>query len=185
MQFKKKWSILIFFPLKLNVFLAAWLMRRHQWLRKWFGQVTRHYLNQWWPSSVLHIWSTREILINTLMPRQNVRHCADDTFKRIFLNQNVRNWINISLKFVPKGLIHNITSLVQIMAWQRPGDKPLSEPMMVRLLTHICVARPQWVKLGYGECRMLYSIYCFESYHEACHLSNKIWPVVLCIITVS
>ena len=36
--------------------------------------------------------------------------------------------------------------MVQIMAWRRPGDKPLSEPMMVSLLTHICVARPQWVK---------------------------------------
>ena len=31
------------------------------------------------------------------------------------------------------------------MAWRRPGDKPLSEPMMVSLPTHICVTRPQWV----------------------------------------
>ena len=31
------------------------------------------------------------------------------------------------------------------MAWRRPGDKPLSEPMMVSLPTYICVARPQWV----------------------------------------
>ena len=31
------------------------------------------------------------------------------------------------------------------MAWRRPGDKPLSESMMVRLPTHICVTRPQWV----------------------------------------
>ena len=31
------------------------------------------------------------------------------------------------------------------MAWRRSGDKPLSEPMMVNLLTHICVTRPQWV----------------------------------------
>ena len=30
------------------------------------------------------------------------------------------------------------------MVWRRPGDKPLSEPMMVNLLTHICVTRPQW-----------------------------------------
>ena len=36
-------------------------------------------------------------------------------------------------------------SHVVIMAWRRPGDKPLSEPMMVNLLTHICVTRPQWV----------------------------------------
>ena len=33
------------------------------------------------------------------------------------------------------------------MAWRRPGDKPLSEPMMVSLLTHICVTRPQRVKI--------------------------------------
>ena len=33
------------------------------------------------------------------------------------------------------------------MAWHRPGDKPLSEPMMLILLTHICASRPQWVKL--------------------------------------
>ena len=31
------------------------------------------------------------------------------------------------------------------MAWRRPGDKPLSEPIMIRLPTHICVIRPQWV----------------------------------------
>ena len=34
---------------------------------------------------------------------------------------------------------------VQVMVWRRPGDKPLSEPMMVILPTHICVTRPQWV----------------------------------------
>ena len=31
------------------------------------------------------------------------------------------------------------------MAWRWPGDKPLPEPMMVRLPRHICVTRPQWV----------------------------------------
>ena len=83
--------------------------------------------------------------INTLRPRQNGRHFADDIFKRIFLNENIWISIKISLKFVPKGSINNISALVQIMAWRRPGDKPLSEPMMVNLPTHICVTRPQWV----------------------------------------
>ena len=83
--------------------------------------------------------------INTLRPRQNGRHFADDTFKRIFMNENVRISTNISLKFVPKGLINNIPESVQLMTWRRPEDKPLSEPMMVNLLTHICVTRPQWV----------------------------------------
>ena len=31
------------------------------------------------------------------------------------------------------------------MDWCLPGDKPLYKPMMVSLLTHICVTRPQWV----------------------------------------
>ena len=31
------------------------------------------------------------------------------------------------------------------MAWRRPGVKPLSETMIVSLLTHICVTRLQWV----------------------------------------
>ena len=85
--------------------------------------------------------------LNTLRPRQNGRHFADDIFKWIFLNKNVWIPIKISLKFVPQGPINNIPALVQIMAWRRPGDKPLSEPMMFSLPTHICVTRPQWVNL--------------------------------------
>ena len=41
------------------------------------------------------------------------------------------------------------------MAWRRPGNKPLSEPMMVSLLTHICVIQPQWdnsLAPGRSEC---------------------------------
>ena len=83
---------------------------------------------------------------NTLRPRQNGCHFPEDIFKGIFLNENALMSIKISLTFVPKGPINNIPALVQIMAWRRPGDKPLSEPVMVGLLTHICVTRPQWVK---------------------------------------
>ena len=92
---------------------------------------------------VIHYYPSIEMLFNTLRPRQNGRLFADDTFKRIFLNENIRISIKIPLKFVPQGLINNIPSLVLIMAWRRLGDKPLSEPMMVRSLTHICVTRPQ------------------------------------------
>ena len=83
--------------------------------------------------------------VNSLRPRQNGRRFPDDIFKCIFMNENVWILIKISLKFVPKGPINDIPWLVQIMAWRRSGDKPLSEPMMVSLLTHICVTRPQWV----------------------------------------
>ena len=83
--------------------------------------------------------------INTLRLRQDGRRFPDDTFERIDLNENVIILIKISLKFVPYGPINNIPSLVQIMAWRRSGDKPLSEPMMGRLQTHICITRPQRV----------------------------------------
>ena len=84
--------------------------------------------------------------LNTLRPRQNGCHFPDDIFEGIFLNKNEWISLKISLKFVPKVRINNIPALVQIMAWRRRGDKPLSEPMMVSLLTHICVTRPQWFK---------------------------------------
>ena len=90
--------------------------------------------------------SGRTLGLDTLRPRQNGRHFADDIFKFIFLNETVWMLLDISLKFIPEVQINNIPALVQIMAWRRPGDKPLSEPMMVRFLTHICVTRPQWVK---------------------------------------
>ena len=38
--------------------------------------------------------------------------------------------IKSSLKFIPKVPIDNKPALIHIMAWRRPGDKPLSEPMM-------------------------------------------------------
>ena len=37
--------------------------------------------------------------------------------------------------------------MAQIMAWRRPGNKPLSEPMVVSLSKHICVTRPQLVNI--------------------------------------
>ena len=80
--------------------------------------------------------------------RDKMNAISQTTFlKCVFQNENVWIPIKFSLKFIPKGPINNIPALVQIMAWCRSGDKPLSELMMVRLLKHICVIRPQWVKM--------------------------------------
>ena len=43
------------------------------------------------------------------------------------LNEYICFLVNISVKFVPKSPINNIPVLAQIMAWRRPGNKPLSE----------------------------------------------------------
>ena len=59
---------------------------------------------------------------------------ADDIFKCIFLNENVRISIQISLKFVPNGPIDNNSALVQVMAWRRTGDKRLPEAMLIQFI---------------------------------------------------
>ena len=61
------------------------------------------------------------------------------------------------------------------MAWRRPGDKPLSEPMMARLPTHICVTRPQCLKvqgLWDGECDL-----DPEPFTVSLHSPNCQWPL--------
>ena len=113
----------------------------------WCRQATSHYLSQCWPRSLSQYGVTRPQWVNSLRLGQNGHHFADNIFNHNFLNENIGISLEISLKFVPKVWINNIPALVQIMAWRQPGDKPLSEPMMVNLLTHICAARPQWVNM--------------------------------------
>ena len=127
--------------------------------------------------------------LNTLWPRQDGSHFSDHILKGIFLNENVLILIKISLKFVPKGLINNIPALVQIMAWRRPGDKPLSEPVMARSLTHICVTRPQWLKIVKDLRNQCHSSYVYDN-----SIMDKInyiiqpvtvgwyWNVVTCVV---
>ena len=119
------------------------------------------------------IWYIMICSFNTLRPRQNGRHFADDILKCIFLNENVWISINISMRFVPSGPINNVPTFVQVMAWRRPGDNPLSEPMMVRLPTHICVTR--W---------MVYTKdYCLDFHWIDFITRGQFWPsgiVVAC-----
>ena len=84
--------------------------------------------------------------ISTLGSRKNGCHFPDNISTCIFLNGGICISLKISLKFVPKFRVNNIPSLVLIMAWRWPGDKPLYEPMVGNALTYICVTRPQWVK---------------------------------------
>ena len=93
---------------------------------------------------IMCLTSSQRSIFSTLRPRQNGRNFANNIFNRIFVNENVRISVEFSLKFIPKGPINNIAALVQIIAWCcLPCDKLLSEPVMVSLLTHICVTRLQ------------------------------------------
>ena len=55
------------------------------------------------------------------------------------------------------------------MAWRPPGDKPLSESMMVSLVTYIGATRPRWVKvpnihLWYWQLKLEW--YLFIKFHR-------------------
>ena len=121
----------------------------------WQYCLTQLLPQQWLKSNVIYLWMLpmiNRIDVNMLKPRQNDRHFPDDISKCIFFNENVWIAMNIQLKFVPKGPVNNIPVLVQWMVWHRPGNKPLSEPMMLRLSMHICIIQPRWV-----NCRTKYS----------------------------
>ena len=59
---------------------------------------------------------------------------SNDIFKGIFLNENISILIKILLNFVPKDPIDSKSTLVQVMACRRRGEKPLPEPMMTQLI---------------------------------------------------
>ena len=75
-------------------------------------------------SFYIHVYVQWAIIFNTLRPRQNGRHFANDIFKCNFVNEKAWFSITISLKFVPQDPVNNIPTLVEIMAWRRPNDKP-------------------------------------------------------------
>ena len=52
------------------------------------------------------------------------------------------------------------------MAWRRSGDKPLSEPVVINFLRHICVTRPQWVNKDNGWLGRM---------HASSHKSRSVW----------
>ena len=62
---------------------------------------------------------------NTLRPRQDGRHFADDIFKCIFLMKMLEFRLLFHWSLFPRA-INNIPAMVQLMAWRRPGDKPIS-----------------------------------------------------------
>ena len=105
--------------------------------------VLRHHLSLYMTSPQLIIvaihMSSILLLFNTLGPRQNGHDFTDDILKCIFLNKNVFWWSFDWILF----LINNILALVRLF-----GPKPVPEQMMVSLLTHICVTRPQCVKVA-------------------------------------
>ena len=65
--------------------------------------------------------------VQALRPQHNGCH-----FQIIFFIEKCCIWNKMPLKYVLEGPIDNKSPLMQIMAWRRPGDKPLPDPMLPR-----------------------------------------------------
>ena len=102
-------------------------------------------------------YGTNTRIFNTIWPRQNGRHFADNVFKCIFLTENIWFSNNVWLKYVHRGSIENVPSLVQIMACRLAGASLYLNQRWSSLLTHTCVSRPRWVKGG-----KIINIACFR-----------------------
>ena len=105
------------------------------------------YASRSFVNKTVFVWRHRNLIgleVNTLKPSQMAA-----ILQKTYSNASPYVWIliEISIKFVPKDPIHNNPALVEIMVKRRSGGNPLSEPMMVASPTHICVTRPQWVKV--------------------------------------
>ena len=106
----------------------------------------------------VHVCVTWPQWVNTLRQRTNGRHFADNIFKCIFINENVRILLKISLKFVPKVPINNIPALFSwwlgadqatshylnqwwLVYWRIYASLGLNELTHWGRVTHICVCK--------------------------------------------
>ena len=137
---------------------------------------------RWGKYSPRNIHKVLLCFILTHLPWTNARLFTDDILRCIFVNEKFCISVKFLLKFAPKAPIDNNRVLVQIMAWCRPGDKTLSDPMTVSLLTHIGVTWPQWIKGTLRQMRRIYNSnyipHYFAGYRRSCdkpHFRNTVF----------
>ena len=130
-----------------------------------------HYLNNTplllLPHNWYWLWGVAELMMTS---HQWERACGHLTHwgrdKMAVISQTIASsafsWMKLFnfkwslMRYVLYGLIDNMTTLVQIIAWRRTGDKPLSEAMLV-CFTDIYVTQPQWVN---KNCSPYQSLQC-------------------------
>ena len=140
------------------------LQRKRTWNLYIFIQENAFENVVWWMPAIL----SRPQCVNLLRPEQNDCHFAEGIFWLIFLNV----LIQIMLRFVTKGPIHNKSSLLQVMAWRWTGNKALPEPMTNLLMPYV-ITRPQWVDFPSCDYALEFNGSIFK--FSKVWLSPKIW----------
>ena len=98
-----------------------------------------HILRLWWFTQSVHLIHRG---------RDKIADISQTTFSKAFSWMMLGISLKSSLKFLTKVPINNITTLIQVMAWRRLGDKPLSEPMMVSLCIYVLLGLNELIYWG-------------------------------------
>ena len=96
---------------------------------QWLTTILAHLVYQWHV-----IYRVVELFNSSPRDKMAAILVVHDIFKCIFVNENDRIPIQISLKCVHRSPMHYKSALVPVMAWSRTGDKPLSEPMLTQFI---------------------------------------------------
>ena len=112
-----------------------------------------HYLNQCRPSFLMPYGFTRQHWVKlTHWGRDKMATNFLTTFSNAFSQMKIyKFWLRVHWSFFPRVQLNNIPALFQIMACRRPGDNPLTQPMMINLLL------PQWINLTDPEIEIFWA----------------------------
>ena len=133
--------------------VSCWIIQklisiRVQLIVKIVGQMYPCRINKQYQSGLkmLTIIVSRSLHTLTHWGRDKMAAISQTTLSNSFSWMKIFEFrLDFHWSFIPTVQLIFIPALVLIMAWRRPGDKPLFEPMMVTSPKHICVSRPQWV----------------------------------------
>ena len=113
--------------------------------------------------------------LNSSPPGQDGRGFADDVFRCTFVNEKICILIEISLKFVPRGLIDNKAVLVQAMAWRQRATSHYLNRCWSSSLTHIYGTGGRWVNSlvpeqnGWNASAIIIKCICCEQKFAFCY----------------
>ena len=97
---------------------------------------------------------------DTLRPRQQGCHYANNTFIFIFVNENCSILTKISLKFISNDLINSKPSLVQIVTQHHTGNKPLSEPKPIHWRPYESPCLDELISFPQNDISIVFSTVC-------------------------
>ena len=141
-------------------------------------------------------WSDWQQPVNSSTLDKMVVISQTTLLKCIFMNEKFCTSIRISLELLPKGQNNNNkSSLVQVMAWRRKGDKPFPESVLIKptdVYMRLFIQLIDWTRyvqycslctvftpMRRTDCRLIYSVKTFYP-HESLYIASIAVKYAIC-----